>query len=62
MEGDASSSGGMQLRPRKSVLSDISNKLSASVSQITDATKKAVGKKRRLSVIGLCAFYCQNAD
>lgn len=51
--GDAlSGSGGqqMKLRPRKSVLTDISNKLSLSVSQITDATKKAVGKKRKLSV------------
>lgn len=52
MEGDGSNSAGRQLRPRKSVLTDISNKLSLGVSQITDATKKAVvGKKRKLSTV-----------
>ena len=50
--GDGSNSAGRQLRPRKSVLTDISNKLSLGVSQITDATKKAVvGKKRKLSTV-----------
>lgn len=50
--GDGSNSAGRQLRPRKSVLTDISNKLS----QITDATKKVVSKKRKLSTVRNCRF------
>lgn len=40
---------GMRLRPRRSVLSDISNKIMGSIS---DATKKAVTSKKRKSSVG----------
>ena len=44
-DSNASTNNGMKLRPRRSVLTDISNK----VLSIADATKKAV--KKRKSVI-----------